>query len=63
MQPVRQKGNNTQQGHRSAARPRGRYGVALAALLVAALGTACSSTESGPATKPKTGAEGARAHS
>ncbi|MFE2526205.1 polysaccharide deacetylase family protein [Streptomyces sp. NPDC059382] len=59
MQPVRQKGNKTQQGHRSAARPRGRYGVALAALLVAALGTACSSTESGPATKPRTGAEGA----
>lgn len=44
MQPVRQKGNKTQQGHRPAARPLGRYGVALAALLVAALGTACGSS-------------------
>lgn len=62
MQPVRQKGNTTQQGHRSAARPLGRYGVALAALLVAALGTACGSSDA-PATKPKggQGAEGAGA--
>ncbi|MFJ3925717.1 polysaccharide deacetylase family protein [Streptomyces sp. NPDC090022] len=36
------------------ARPRGRYGVALAALMVAALGTACGSGEGGrPATKPE----------
>lgn len=62
MQPVRQKGNKTQQGHRPAARPLGRYGVALAALLVAALGTACGSSNP-PATKPKggTGAEGSGA--
>ncbi|WP_330332061.1 polysaccharide deacetylase family protein [Streptomyces sp. NBC_00536] len=39
-------------GHRVAG-TRGRYGVALAALLVAALGTACGSTESAPAVKDK----------
>lgn len=47
MQLVGQKEDKTQQGHRFAARPRGRFGVALAALLVAALGTACGSAESG----------------
>ncbi len=48
MQLVRQKGNKSQQGHRYAAGPRGRFGVAVAALLVAALGTACGSGNSGP---------------
>ncbi|MEU9032094.1 polysaccharide deacetylase family protein [Streptomyces sp. NPDC048383] len=46
-------------GHRSAARPRGRYGVAAAALLVAALGTGCGAGEQEtPAkSKPAKGAE------
>ncbi|MET9321146.1 polysaccharide deacetylase family protein [Streptomyces sp. NPDC003038] len=50
MQLVRQKEDKAQHGHRYAARPHGRFGVtgaALAALLVAALGTACGSAESG----------------
>lgn len=47
MQLVRQKEDKTQQGHRYAAGPRGRFGVAVAALLVAALGTACGSGGSG----------------
>lgn len=47
MQLVRQKEDKTQQGHRYAAGPRGRFGAAVAALLVAALGTACGSGESG----------------
>ncbi|MFD7098814.1 polysaccharide deacetylase family protein [Streptomyces xanthophaeus] len=58
MQLVRQTEDKTQLGHRRAARPRGRFGVALAAVLVAALGTACSSAESGApdkAEKAKTG--------
>ncbi|WP_412077080.1 polysaccharide deacetylase family protein [Streptomyces xanthophaeus] len=58
MQLVRQKEHKTQLGHRRAARPRGRFGVALTAVLVAALGTACSSAESGApdkAEKAKTG--------
>ncbi|MGW0394171.1 polysaccharide deacetylase family protein [Streptomyces sp. NPDC003042] len=55
MQLVRQKGNITQFGHRPAARPRGRYGVALAALLVAALGTGCGAGESEKPAKAKPG--------
>ncbi|MFF4456022.1 polysaccharide deacetylase family protein [Streptomyces goshikiensis] len=47
MQLVGQKGNRKQYGHRSAGRARGRFGVVLAALLVAGLGTACGSSESG----------------
>ncbi len=46
MQLVRQKGHHSQHGHRYAAGPRGRFGVAVAALLVASLGTACGSGES-----------------
>ncbi|WP_442807086.1 polysaccharide deacetylase family protein [Streptomyces sp. NBC_01294] len=46
MQLVRQKEHRSQQGHRYAAGPRGRFGVAVAALLVASLGTACGSGES-----------------
>lgn len=46
MQLVRQKEHHSQQGHRYAAGPRGRFGVAVAALLVASLGTACGSGES-----------------
>ncbi|MGW5846886.1 polysaccharide deacetylase family protein [Streptomyces sp. NPDC055254] len=47
MQLVGQTEDIAQQGHRYAAVPRGRFGVALAALLVAALGTACGSGGSG----------------
>ncbi|WP_411101323.1 polysaccharide deacetylase family protein [Streptomyces sp. cmx-4-9] len=53
MQLVRQTEHKTQLGHRRAARPRGRFGVALAAVLVAALGTACGSAESGTPDKPE----------
>ncbi|WP_425580242.1 polysaccharide deacetylase family protein [Streptomyces polychromogenes] len=72
MQLVRQKGNPTQFGHRSAARPRGRYGVAAAALLVAALGTGCGAADSAapvkgkpdrPAAEAGPGAAGALANS
>ncbi|MFD8983568.1 polysaccharide deacetylase family protein [Streptomyces sp. NPDC059564] len=58
MQLVRQKGNTAQYGHRLAARPRGRYGVALAALLVAALGTGCGAADSGTPAKTKAGEAG-----
>ncbi|MFD3549741.1 polysaccharide deacetylase family protein [Streptomyces sp. NPDC058655] len=54
MQLVGQTEDKTQNGHRYAAGPRGRFGVAVAALLVAALGTACS-TGSGAPEKPKAG--------
>ncbi|WP_443067719.1 polysaccharide deacetylase family protein [Streptomyces sp. NBC_01351] len=47
MQLVGQKEDKTQHGHRRAAIPHGRFRVALAALLVAALGTACGSGGSG----------------
>ncbi|MFE1897848.1 polysaccharide deacetylase family protein [Streptomyces yangpuensis] len=47
MQLVGQREDKTQLGHRRAAGPRGRFGVAVAALLVAALGTACGSGQSG----------------
>ncbi|KJY18463.1 polysaccharide deacetylase [Streptomyces sp. NRRL S-104] len=47
MQLVGQREDKTQLGHRYAAGPRGRFGVAVAALLVAALGTACGSGQSG----------------
>ncbi|MFG2618414.1 polysaccharide deacetylase family protein [Streptomyces sp. NPDC048507] len=57
MQLVRQKGNTAQHGHRLAARPRGRYGVALAALLVAALGTGCGAGDSGAPAKAKPAGE------
>ncbi|MFJ3879954.1 polysaccharide deacetylase family protein [Streptomyces sp. NPDC090077] len=60
MQLVRQKGNSSQFGHRSARHPRGRYGVALAALLVAALGTGCGAAESEKPAKAKPG-QGAEA--
>ncbi|MET3986714.1 peptidoglycan/xylan/chitin deacetylase (PgdA/CDA1 family) [Streptomyces sp. PvR034] len=62
MQLVGKNGNNARMGHRVAG-TRGRYGVALAALLVAALGTACGSTGSAPAVKDKkaeTGRSGAQ---
>jgi peptidoglycan/xylan/chitin deacetylase (PgdA/CDA1 family) len=67
MQLVGQTGNNTLDGHLSAAprRPRGKAGVALTALLVAALGTACASGQSAApdkaeqAKKAKAAAEGA----
>lgn len=67
MQLVRQKGNTAQYGHRLAARPRGRYGVALAALLVAALGTGCGAADQGTPARTKAGeagpgAAGARAN-
>ncbi|MFB0627132.1 polysaccharide deacetylase family protein [Streptomyces sp. AB3(2024)] len=58
MQLVRQKGNTAQYGHRSAARPRGRYGVALAALLVAALGTGCGAADRPAPAKTKAGEAG-----
>lgn len=64
MQLVGQTENKTQLGHRRAAGPRGRFGVAMAALLVAALGTACSSGEAGApdkAEKAKAAAEKAKA--
>ncbi|KPI22322.1 polysaccharide deacetylase [Actinobacteria bacterium OV450] len=52
MQLVGQKEHKKLHGHRSAAGPRGRVGVALAALLVAALGTACgSAADTAPARK------------
>ncbi|KOU32442.1 polysaccharide deacetylase [Streptomyces sp. WM6372] len=52
MQLVGQNEHKTLHGHRSAAGPRGRVGVALAALLVAALGTGCgSAADSAPARK------------
>ncbi|MCC0096479.1 polysaccharide deacetylase family protein [Streptomyces flavotricini] len=52
MQLVGQTEHKTLHGHRSAAGPRGRVGVALAALLVAALGTGCgSAADSAPARK------------
>ncbi|MFD7081435.1 MULTISPECIES: polysaccharide deacetylase family protein [unclassified Streptomyces] len=52
MQLVGQKEHKTLHGHRSAAGPRGRVGVALAALLVAALGTGCgSAADTAPARK------------
>ncbi|MFJ8160612.1 polysaccharide deacetylase family protein [Streptomyces sp. NPDC096136] len=63
MQLVRQKGNPTQFGHRSAARPRGRYGVAAAALLVAALGTGCGAADPGTPVKGKPGQAAAEAGS
>ncbi|MEV6677842.1 polysaccharide deacetylase family protein [Streptomyces erythrochromogenes] len=47
MQLVGQREDKTQLGHRRAAGPRRRFGVAVAALLVAALGTACGSGQSG----------------
>ncbi|MGW7435530.1 polysaccharide deacetylase family protein [Streptomyces sp. NPDC054849] len=47
MQLVRQKQHHSQHGHRYAAGPRGRFGVTVAALLVASLATACGSGESG----------------
>ncbi|MFF5702451.1 polysaccharide deacetylase family protein [Streptomyces sp. NPDC012794] len=55
MQLVRQTSHTSQYGHRLAGRPRGRYGVALAALLVAALGTGCGAAESGKPAKAKPG--------
>lgn len=58
MQLVRQKGNTAQYGHRSAARPRGRYGVAVAALLVAALGTGCGAADREAPAKTKAGEAG-----
>ncbi|GAA3233814.1 polysaccharide deacetylase family protein [Streptomyces lavendulae] len=58
MQLVRQKGNTAQYGHRSAARPRGRYGVAVAALLVAALGTGCGAADRAAPAKTKAGEAG-----
>lgn len=61
MQLVRQKGNTAQYGHRSAARPRGRYGVAVAALLVAALGTGCGAADREAPAKAKAGEAGSGA--
>ncbi|ATZ24988.1 Peptidoglycan-N-acetylmuramic acid deacetylase PdaA precursor [Streptomyces lavendulae subsp. lavendulae] len=58
MQLVRQKGNTAQYGHRSAVRPRGRYGVAVAALLVAALGTGCGAADRAAPAKTKAGEAG-----
>ncbi|MEW2413546.1 polysaccharide deacetylase family protein [Streptomyces sp. NPDC046866] len=62
MQLVRQKGHRTLHGRRRGAGPRARTGVALAALLVAALGTACgSSAESPDRTRPGKPGQGTEA--
>ncbi|MFG2664255.1 polysaccharide deacetylase family protein [Streptomyces sp. NPDC048387] len=63
MQLVGQKGNPTQFGHRSAARSRTRYGVAAAALLVAALATGCGSADPATPVKGKPGQGAAEAGS
>ncbi|MFJ9645183.1 polysaccharide deacetylase family protein [Streptomyces sp. NPDC004244] len=52
MQLVRQKEQKTLHGRRRTAGSRGRAGVVLSALLVAALGTACSSGDSGGTPAP-----------
>ncbi|MFK0254188.1 polysaccharide deacetylase family protein [Streptomyces sp. NPDC090445] len=62
MQLVRQKEQKTLHGRRCTAGSRGRAGIALSALLVAALGTACgTSADSGGAPAPTKGGKGAEA--